>query len=89
MENEKKNRCIIFFYVPIAGTNEKKKKICAESVGLLPNCIVIFFFFLYCNLAIVLQERGLEKKNVLQYTILYCREGGLRAEFVLQYYIVL
>ena len=41
MENEK-NRCI-FFYFPVAVTNEKKKnekKFTAESVGILPNCIV-------------------------------------------------
>ena len=79
-----------FFYVPIAGTNEKKKKnLCRIGWATAQLYCEFFIFFLYCNLAIVLQERGLEKKNVLQYTILYCREGGLRAEFVLQYYIVL
>ena len=39
------------------------KKCSRNGFGLLPNCIVKNFF-LYCNLAIVLQERGLEKNCV-------------------------
>ena len=45
------------------------KKCCRNGFGLLPNCIgkknCIATLQLYCNLAIVLQERGLEKKNCI------------------------
>ena len=64
-----------------------KKKIAAESVGLLPNCIVNFFF-LYCKAEIVLQEEvGLAgsciaiQQIVLQGCVvgweekLYCKTG--------------
>ena len=60
--------------------NMKKKKKEQNGIGLLPNCHVkfFFFFFLYCNLAIVLQEREGWKKNfVLQ-------EKGVVGWFVLQ-----
>ena len=47
MENEKKNRCIIFFMFQLLEQMKKNiiiiiimKKNCAESVGLLPNCVV-------------------------------------------------
>ena len=39
------------------------KKCSRNRFGLLPNCIGKKK--LYCNLAIVLQERGLEKKNCI------------------------
>ena len=64
--------CKFFFrHFPVAGNKEKKrkkneKKKCRNGFGLLPNCIVKKKN-LYCNLAIVLQERGLEK--------LYCSLG--------------
>ena len=41
---------------------------------------------LYCNLGFCIAREGCSWLGiVLQYTILYCREGGLRVEFVLQY----
>ena len=125
---EKKKLGIFFFvYLPVAGRNEKKKKVYtyvfryfSNSMCEKKNVYMYFFFFLvifqqlkkksaqkvqqkriwataqlscekkkivYCNLAIVMQERGLKKNIVLQYTILYCREEGLMAGlrgFVLQ-----
>ena len=50
----------VYFYFLVAVTNEKKKpimkkKFVAESIGLLPNCIVKKKK-LYCKAEIVLQE---------------------------------
>ena len=43
-------------------------------------------FFLYCNLGFCIVREGCSWLGiVLQYTILYFGEGGLRVEFVLQY----
>ena len=58
------------------GVQLKKKKKVQNGIGLLPNCIVKKKK-MYCNLAIVLQERGLES-FLLQ---LYCK----RRATVLQY----
>ena len=73
------------FYFPVVVTNEKKnneKKIGAESVGLLPNCIVKKK--MYCKAEIVLQEIG-EKavEIVLQYN--FCIVIKAVREVVLQY----
>ena len=71
----------ICFWAFSSSWKEEKKKICsksaAETVVLLPNYLVKKKN-LYCNLAIVLQERGLKKKkNCIAIQLLYCRLGGL------------
>ena len=73
---------------PIAGNNEKiniyiykekrKKKNFMVQIwnGLLPNCI-LREWELYCNTEICIAVRNLEwAKIVLQYTGLYCSDGG-------------
>ena len=74
---------------PAAGNNEKnifimkkKKLLCRTIFGLLHKiyCEIFFFFFCIASLAIVLQERGLEKKNVVKIVLQYhyCIVGGVR-----------
>ena len=56
---------------------KKKKiiKIMKKSIGLLPNCIVKFFF-LYCKVEIVMQEIGEKAVGiVLQYNFCIVTEA--------------
>ena len=71
-----------------------KKEICIAILVLYCNLRCVLDG-LYCNIVFLVKNciareglRAGKKKFVLQYTILYCREGGLRGKFVLQYYIV-
>ena len=57
------------------------KKKMHNGIGLLHNCLVKKKN-LYCNLAIVLQERGLEKKNCIAIVL---QEKGVVGWFVLQW----
>ena len=65
---EKKKICIYVFLGIFQNNSEKKKKKkfwCRNGFGLLPNCIVRKKKKLYCNLGLVLQEKGLSGRNYI------------------------
>ena len=78
MENEKKNRCVFFFFFDFLATRNKGKKMCSAEIvfGLLPNCIVkkqnrIFFFFFYCKPCNCIARERAGKKIVVKIVLQY------------------
>ena len=71
---EKKNKKNVYMYFWVISQQLKRKKKNAQKAQQKRIWATAQLYCgkkkLYCNLAIVLQERGLEKKNVLE---LYCK----------------